>query len=92
MKSKKQYLKNKDGFYENYTTEDCLRSGQELKESGTCHMINPEFYGLWNWDDPNKVEDEETKILNRERRLKVRELVKELNNKKNKKKYNGGTQ
>lgn len=75
MKTTKTYTLDENGFYTNYTKEDCLRAGQELKESGTCPMTDPEFYGLWKWDDPNKVEDEETKRLKRERRLKVREQV-----------------
>jgi len=76
MESKKEYTKDENGFYTNYTTEDALREMKEYKDSGTCTIKNPEFYTLWKWDDPNKVEDEETKKLKREKRLKVRELVK----------------
>jgi len=75
MKTTKTYTLNEEGFYTNYTKEDALRSKQELKESGTCPMTNPEFYELWKWDNPNKVEDEETKRLKRERRLRLREQV-----------------
>jgi hypothetical protein len=75
MKEKKVYTTDENGFYTNYTAEDTLRAKQELKESGTCPVTNPEFYELWKWDDPNKVDDEETKRLKRERYLKVREQV-----------------
>jgi hypothetical protein len=81
MKTNKEYTKNENGLYSNYTTEDCLRSGQELKESGECPMTNPEFYGVWVWDNPNQVKDEETKSLERERRLNLRELVKSMKRK-----------
>jgi hypothetical protein len=75
MKTTKTYTTDENGFYTNYTEEDTLRSKQELKESGLCPMTNPEFYELWVWDNPNKVDDEETKRLKRERYLKVREQV-----------------
>lgn len=95
MAEKKVYTLNEDGFYTNYTKEDCLRAGQELKESGTCPITDPEFYGLWKWDDPNQVKDEETKRLDRERRLKVREEIKRYyayRENRRRKKYKGGTQ
>ena len=75
MKTTKTYTTDENGFYTNFTKEDTLKFKQELKESGTCPMTNPEFYELWKWDDPNEVEDEETKRLERERCLKVREQV-----------------
>lgn len=95
MKAKKVYTTDENGFYTNYTAEDTLRAKQELKESGTCPVTNPEFYELWKWDDPNMVEDEETKRLNRERNLRRREEVRlyfSYRNGVNKKKYKGGTQ
>ena len=95
MKAKKVYTTDENGFYTNYTEEDTLRSKQELKESGNCPMTNPEFYELWKWDDPNKVEDEETKRLKRERNLRIREEVRlyfSYRNGVNKKKYKGGAQ
>ena len=95
MKPKKVYTTNEKGFYTNYTKEDALREMNELKESGTCHVTNPEFYELWKWDDPNKVEDEETKRLKRERNLRIRDEVRlyfSYRNGVNKKKYKGGSQ
>ena len=75
METTKTYTKNENGFYTNYTTEDAVREMNELKDSNTCPMTNPEFYQLWKWDNPTKVDDEETKRLKRERYLKVREQV-----------------
>jgi hypothetical protein len=84
MKPKKVFTKNEMGFYTNFTKEDALNSLQELKEIGKCPMTNPEFYQLTKWDDPNEVKEEETKRLERERRLKVRQLVKEMESNRSK--------
>ncbi len=95
MKPKKVYTTSEKGLYTNYTKEDALREMEELKESGTCPVTNLEFYELWKWDDPNKVEDEETKRLKRERNLRIREEVRlyfSYRNGVNNKKYKGGTQ
>ncbi len=94
-KENKKYTTNENGFYTNYTEEDTLRSKQELKESGTCSIKNPEFYELWKWDDPDKEKDEETKRLVREKWLKDREAIKlhySYREKGRKKKYKGGSQ
>jgi hypothetical protein len=78
MKTTKTYTENENGFYTNYTEEDTLRSKQELKESGNCPMTNPEFYELWKWEDSeNKLEDEKTKSLKREKWLREREALRQ---------------
>lgn len=52
-------MKSKLPFVVNYTKEDSEKFNKELKESGSCPIKNPDFYGNWNLLEVGSPEYEE---------------------------------
>jgi len=52
-------MKSKLPFVVNYTKEMSDKFNKDLKESGTCPVKNPDFYGNWNLVEVGTPEYEE---------------------------------
>jgi hypothetical protein len=53
-------MKSKLPFVVDYTKEDSEKFNKELKESGSCPIKNPDFYGNWNLLEVGSPEYEKT--------------------------------
>ena len=60
-------MKSKLPFVVDYTKEDSEKFNKELKDSGSCSIKNPDFYGNWNLLEVGSPEYEKTIKLKRKK-------------------------